>query len=325
MKRKYNNPYINNIRRNIIDFLRWKLGHYYEVDFLSNPPDDFVYPRADRDIIQEEPKLEWINHCTFLIEIDGVRILTDPIWSFRCSPFKFFGPKRRHPPARELEELPSIDMVLISHNHYDHLDRDTVDALHILYPDLLWIIPKGVKSWFAKRGIFNVKEVVWWEEFVINMGCDKPEITVVGVPAQHNSGRTCFDINKSLWLGYVVRFTKRFDMPSKHFYFVGDTAYNPYDFKKIGQTFEKIDLCMCPIGTYAPGDFMRTVHSHPEDAVRIHQDVNAELSVGMHWHTFKLSEEPMNRPPYDLFLEMVKRDLNPERFIPLNPGEVINW
>jgi N-acyl-phosphatidylethanolamine-hydrolysing phospholipase D len=157
------------------------------------------------------------------------------------------------------------------------------------------------------------------------MGNGKPEITVVGVPAQHNSGRSLFDMNRSLWLGYVVRLLRPSQKESKHFYFVGDTAYNPYDFKKIGKSFSKIDLCLCPIGTYTPGPFMRTVHSHPQDAVAIHQDVGAELSVGMHWRTFGLAYEPTDRPPYDLFLAMTEQGLNPEKFLPLDPGEVINW
>jgi N-acyl-phosphatidylethanolamine-hydrolysing phospholipase D len=243
----------------------------------------------------------------------------------RCSPFQWIGPKRRHLPSRQLDKLPQIDIVLISHNHYDHLDKETVEFLHILYPDILWIVPKGVKSWFSRMGIHRVKELSWWEEDTIKLGKGKPEITIAGVPAQHNSGRTLFDMNRSLWLGYVLRFAREFREEAKYCYFVGDTAYNPYDFKKIGRTFPKIDLCLCPIGTYAPGTFMRTVHSHPKDAVAIHQDVGALLSVAMHWRTFKLSEEPLNRPPYDLFLEMVRRGLNPEKFLPLDPGEVINW
>lgn len=325
MKPKYKNPYIRNIRRSLLEFLRWRWGHYIDLHFTEEPPEDFAYPKPIKELNEEDPKVEWINHSTFLIEVDGTTLLTDPIWSSRCSPLNFIGPKRLHPPSRALEELPPIDIVLISHNHYDHLDKATVKKLHKLYPNILWIVPQGVKKWFSKRGINNVKELSWWEEYTIGRGAKHPEITIVGVPAQHNSGRTPFDMDRSLWLGYVVRFARRKERPVKHFYFVGDTAYNNYDFKKIGRAFPNIDLCLCPIGTYAPGGFMRTVHSHPEDSVNIHQDVNATLSVGMHWKTFKLSDEPMSRPPYDLFIEMISRNLNPERFLPLDPGEVINW
>jgi len=215
--------------------------------------------------------------------------------------------------------------VLISHNHYDHLDKKTVKLLHRYQPDILWIVPKGLKTWFKRRGVHNVKELSWWEEFVIDHGIDKVHLTITGVPSQHNSGRTLFDTNRSLWLGYVVRFTSSSKGKSKHCYFVGDTAYNPYDFKKIGKVFPSIDLCLCPIGTYAPGPFMRTVHSSPEDAVAIHQDVNAKFSLAMHWRTFQLAFEPLSRPPYDLYLAMKQKGLNPEKFIPLNPGERVNW
>lgn len=325
MKRKYVNPYIKDLKRSPLDFLKWQLGHYHDKAALQPPPEDFRYPKPDLSLQKDQPKVEWVNHCTFLLEVDGVHILTDPIWSERCSPLAFFGPRRKHEPSREIEQIPAVDIVLISHNHYDHLDRRTVRMLHTLYPDIQWIVPAGLKKWFQKQGIVKVKELIWWEEITITLDRKAPEVTIVGVPAQHNSGRTPFDMNRSLWLGYVVRFTKRFRMPNKHFYFVGDTAYNPYDFKKIGAAFPNIDLCMCPIGTYFPERFMRTVHSSPEDAVNIHQDVNAALSVGMHWKTFRLSEEPSMRPPYDLYCVMKERNLNPSRFLPLDPGEMINW
>jgi N-acyl-phosphatidylethanolamine-hydrolysing phospholipase D len=322
--KKFKNPYISNIRRTLWHFLKWQWGHYDDLLPIIKEPEDFTYPFPNKDLNKNDPRVIWINHCTFLIDIDGVKFLTDPIWAKRCSPLSFFGPKRRHEPAIGLKDLPKIDVVLISHNHYDHLDASTVKALNKRFPEIQWIVPKGLSSWFEKRGIKKVKELSWWEESAIQLENKELEFYVSATPTQHHSGRGIFDANKSLWVGFVVR-AKRKNEGLKSFYFVGDTAYNQYDFKKIGEVFPSIDLCLCPIGTYKPGRFMRTVHSSPDDAVKIHQDVNAKLSVGMHWKTFKLSEEGLNRPPYDLYLAMKKVNLNLEQFLPLEPGVEINW
>lgn len=324
VKGRFSNPYIGNIRRNVWHFLRWHWGHYEDLLPAAAPPKEFSYPLPDFSYNNLKPKVMWVNHCTFLIEIDGVRILTDPIWGRRCSPFSFIGPKRRHEPSISIEKLPEIDMVLLSHNHYDHLDASTVRALYKRFPQIMWFVPAGLGKWFNKRRISNVKELRWWEETLFKLPHKEAKLWISSVPAQHHSGRGLFDANKSLWMGFVVKAVRE-QKENKSFYFVGDTAYNPFDFKKIGELFPKIDLCLCPIGTYKPGRFMRTVHSSPEDAVQIHQDVKSELSIGMHWKTFKLSEEDLNRPPYDLYLAMKKYNLNLETFLPLEPGIEINW
>ena len=324
IKRKYANPYIRNIRRSFWHFLKWQWGHYNDLLPIAPPPSDFSYPIPANEVKSSEPKVMWINHSTFLIEIDGVRILTDPIWAKRCSPFSFVGPKRRHAPPMSIKDLPEIDAVLISHNHYDHLDLFTVKSLHKKFPHIHWFVPAGVGEWFEKRGIHLVKELRWWEETFLHLPQKGAKFWISSVPAQHHSGRGLFDGNKTLWMGFVVK-ALREGRENKSFYFVGDTAYNNFDFKKIGDVFSKIDLCLCPIGTYKPGRFMRTVHASPEDAVKIHQDVKAKLSIGMHWKTFKLSDEGLKRPPYDLYLAMQKYNLNLEKFLPLEPGIEINW
>ncbi len=324
IKRRYTNPYIGNIRRSPWHFLRWQWGHYDDVLPIVAPPEDFSYPIPNVELKADEPKVVWVNHSTFMVEIDGVRILTDPIWAKRCSPLSFFGPKRRHEPSISIDKLPEIDAVLISHNHYDHLDVTTVKALHKRFPQIKWFVPAGVAKWFEIRGIRNVKELRWWEETFLHIPSKMVKLWISAVPAQHHSGRGLFDANQSLWMGFVVK-ALRDQKDSKSFYFVGDTAYNKYDFKKIVEIFPKIDLCLCPIGTYTPSRFMRTVHSSPEDAVLIHQDVKSALSIGMHWKTFKLSDEGLLRPPYDLYLAMKKYNLTLEKFLPLEPGVEINW
>lgn len=324
IKKRYSNPYIGNIRRSLWHFLRWQWGHYDDALPIAAPPKDFSYPIPTKEIKLDEPKVVWVNHSTFMIEIDGVRILTDPIWAKRCSPISFIGPKRSHEPYLSLDKLPEIDAVLISHNHYDHLDAQSVKALNKRFPHIKWFVPVGLGKWFEKRGVNHVKELRWWEETFLHIPSKAAKFWISSVPAQHHSGRGLFDANQSLWMGFVVK-ALRNGKENKCFYFVGDTAYNKYDFKKIGELFPKIDLCLCPIGTYKPSRFMLTVHSSPEDAVLIHQDVKSALSIGMHWKTFKLSDEGLSRPPYDLYLAMKKYNLTLEKFLPLEPGIEINW
>ena len=164
----------------------------------------------------------------------------------------------------------------------------------------------------------------WWESTVINVNDQLPDIKITAVPSQHYSGRGVFDRQKSLWVGWVVEVDLEYSRKKK-FYFVGDTGYNAHTFKEIGGVFSFFDLAMIPIGTYVPQDFMKTVHIGPPDSVRIHQEVNSSLSLGMHWKTFRLSSEDMALPPYELYLEMHRAGVSPETFLPINPGIAINW
>ncbi len=317
MKHRYTNPYIRNIRRGITDFIAWLLGVYRSSKNRKSVPSHFSYPNVKGSYDKKFPSLCWVGHCTFLIEVEGVVFLTDPIWNDRCSPFPFLGPKRRHPPGISFDEIPSIDLILISHNHYDHLDEFTVREISRRFPYCKWLVPSGVGQWFLRRGIKNVKEMLWWQQEGIKGLSAGVKITAV--PAQHNSGRGLFDMNRSLWVGFVV------EVGLKTWYFVGDTAYNKYDFINIGKHFSNIDLSLIPIGTYEPSRFMRTVHSSPSDAARIHRDVGTKKSVAMHWNTFRLSGESMERPPFDLYHELDACNIKHENFHVLHPGQVINW
>lgn len=327
--RRFINPHIQNIRRGLWDVILWKTGYYddpHEVPLLQKAPASFTYPLPPAPFNPELPSAMWINHSTTLIQIDGINILTDPIWSDRCSPFSFLGPKRRHEPSVKLEELPIIDYVLISHNHYDHLDRKSVLALHALYPEITWFVPTGVKRWFTKLGISQVIECAWWEEgFVVSKRNPEVSLRATAVPAQHFSGRGGTDLNRTLWAGWVVEVHRAEGKALKRLYFVGDTGYNPYDFKQIGEHWKEMDLSLIPIGTYVPKAFMSPVHIGPVDSVKIHSEVHSKLSLGIHWKTFNLSDEASNRPPYDLFLEMQKAGLDPRTFLGLEPGTPINW
>ncbi|HSW73469.1 MAG TPA: MBL fold metallo-hydrolase [Chlamydiales bacterium] len=314
---KFSNTYIQNVKRSLWNFLLWMMG-YYRADRHVMLPTDFQYPLPAGSFNPNQASAVWIGHSTYLLQFDGISILTDPIWSKRCSPLKFIGPKRKQAPAFSLDTLPKINIVLISHNHYDHLDRATVMKLNRDHPGILWIVPKGLKSWFEKRKIKNVYEIGWHES--LELQNDGRKIEISGVPTQHFSGRTLRDLNKTGWNGYVVKIT---GSPTKTFYFVGDTGYNEYDFKEIGKKFPSIDLSLIPIGAYSPREFMKHVHVSPEEAVIIHEEVGSKLSLATHWKTFHLSEEPLLQPPFDLHLAMKKKGLS--NFYAVEPGYYVNW
>jgi len=314
-KGRFVNPHIHNIRRKRRDFFLWMVGFYRDYPF-EKAPRGFSYPVPELTFDDTKPTASWMGHSTYLISVGGKNILTDPIWSRWCSPVPLTGPRRKRPAPIPLSKLPKIDYVLISHDHYDHLDRPTVDRLHALFTDILWVVPTGVKKWFESRGIKNVAELSWWEEIHADSA-----FRITCVPSQHFSGRLTKNLNRTLWGGYVVESL----LLDKVLYFVGDTGYNKYHFKEIGEAFPKIDLSLIPIGSYSPRKFMAPVHIEPKDAVKIHLDVNSKLSLGMHWKTFRLSEEPMDQPPFDLLRAMKKKNLDPHTFLAVNPGQKINW
>ncbi|MBN4066478.1 MBL fold metallo-hydrolase [Simkania negevensis] len=301
----------------------WYLGYYKEEHPFSAVPADFEYPNPKQAISNDKPSLLWLNHSSFFVTYNKIGFLTDPIWNERCSPFHFVGPKRRHPPPLPLSQLPCLDFVLISHNHYDHLDRWTVEQLSDHHPDAVWVVPLGLKSWLRKWGVKNVVELDWWERVEYSRSCGMG-CSISAVPAQHYSGRSLFDFNQSLWAGWVVELFCR-DNEVKRFYYAGDTGYNAKDFKRVGEQFGEIDLSLIPIGVYSPKKFMRPIHVEPEEAVLIHQDVNSKLSVAAHWKTFKLSDESPQQPPYDLYRVLENKNIPHRTFRVLDPGQWINW
>ena len=188
-------------------------------------------------------------------------------------------------PPLALDELPHIDLVVISHNHYDHLDHKTVQGLNLQSGAApRFYVPLALAPWFNKRGIDDVVELDWWD------GRQHGELSIHFVPAQHWSARTRLDRNKTLWGGWMI------EHRDFRFYFAGDTGYSQ-DFKDIAERFAPIDIAAIPIGAYEPRWFMKTQHVNPAEAVRIHQDLGARYSIGMHWGTFILTDEPIDEPP----------------------------
>ena len=250
----------------------------------------------------------WIGHSTFVIKVDDLTILTDPVFSNRASPFRRFGPQRLIPPSIDLEKLPKIDVVTISHNHYDHLDIRSLKKLSQLNPELIFLIPKGDIDIFTKRKIKNVKEFSWWDDIEIN------DFTFTFTPVQHWSARGLFDRNESLWGGWFIQ-TNKFSI-----FHAGDTGYSN-DFIKTRETLGSPKYAFIPIGAYDPEWFMSESHVNPEDAIKIMEDLEAERSFGMHWGTFTLTAEDTLEPPERL--KQALQNSNLENFDILVPGEVI--
>lgn len=309
---RFKNPHVCGMQRGFFEVLLWLLGYYHRPDECLEPPAGFYF---SEQIYQDDEKLtvKWVTHSTFLIQLDGKTILTDPIWSERASPVQFIGPKRHVLPTISLDELPVVDIVLISHNHYDHLDLHTCRELKKRFPEIRFLVPYGVKSWFQKNVCRQfVEEFVWWENRLF------VDLSFTCVPAQHFSGRTLFDRNKTLWCGWVVQSKNRC------LYFAGDTGYNPVDFCEIGKKFPSIDVSLIPIGAYAPREFMKPVHVNPSDAVQIHLDVGSKRSIGCHFGTFRLSDETLKCPLYDLHLALKDKNIDASCFQVLKTGRERN-
>jgi L-ascorbate metabolism protein UlaG (beta-lactamase superfamily) len=266
------------------------------------PPDLEKIKHPDPTKIQ----ITWVGHSTFLIQVAGINIITDPIWSERASPIPWLGPKRHARPGITLADLPKIDVVLISHTHYDHLDRPTIKKLGAV-PH--FILPPNVASWFAQLGITNTTELLWWSDKEIS------HIKITAVPANHWSKRNLFGTSDAGWSGYMI------ESPAGAIYFAGDTGYHEEYFKAIGKKFSRIDVGLIPIGAYYPEWIFGRYYVNPNEAVKVHQEVGAQKSIGMHWGTFKLTEEPMAEPPVLLATEAAAAGLDGDEFTAMKIGE----
>ncbi len=273
-----------------------------------------IVGEVDRALIDSPastPRVTWIGHATALVQYDGISYLTDPHLTDYPFYYQFFVEPRYTPPALSFEEMPSVDFVVISHNHYDSLDHRTVDKFG---DSVVWYVPLGLREWFLDRGISpeRVIELDWWDSHVYR---DSVEITFV--PAQHWSRRTAWDTNRSLWGGWAVR------MGDFNSYFAGDTGYHDSYFRDIGSRLGPFRLAMIPIGAYAPRYFMASAHVDPTEAVDIHVQVRAEQSLPIHWGTFQLTIEPILEPARLLRDEMKRRGLALEQFEPVKIGDTL--
>lgn len=268
------------------------------------------------------PTTTWIGHATALVQAGGLQVLTDPVFSERASPVSWAGPKRHQAPGVALQDLPPIDAVVISHSHYDHLDKPSLLQLYARSQQqghaTAFLVPLGLKELLARWGIaVGVQELDWWQS--VRVGSTDFFLT----PVQHWSARGLFDRNHTLWGGWAVF------GPDLHWYFAGDTGYSP-DFVQTRQHFAErqsaglgggFDLALLPVGAYEPRWFMQHQHVNPAEAVRMHQDLGARRSIGVHWGTFELTDEPLDQPPRDLRAARDAAGLAPGAFSVLAVGE----
>lgn len=252
-------------------------------------------------------RITFVNHATLLIQIEGLNLLTDAQWSNRASPVSWLGPKRHHAPGIAFDDLPPIDAVLLSHNHYDHMDLPTLRRLVAAHHPKV-IAPLANQPFLSSRHIDSF-DLDWWQSQALNA-----TVSVTAVPAQHFSARSVNDRNRALWGGFVIK------GQSQSVYFAGDTGYAPH-FKEIGRRFPDLTVALIPIGAYRPQWFMSPMHVSPEEAVQAQVDLRARAMIPMHYGTFKLSEEGINDPVTDLEAELKRRGPSAPKVFILRPGE----
>lgn len=273
-------------RKTYLSFIWRMIGYNREIVEI---PDGHVIDQSTAAIQMrklqktDDDCLTWLGQACFLIRLNGKTILTDPYLSSHASPSTLAGPKRFVPPGLKLEDIPPIDYLVLSHNHYDHLDARTIRALQGK-ADITVIVPLRLGGYFKKRGFGRVIEMDWWDCFEEN------GITIHALPSQHWSKRTAFDRNKTLWASFSFKTQKT------SLYFTGDTGYAPL-FKDIGRDYGPFDYTLVGIGAYEPRAIMKAHHTTPEEAVDIAQDVTAKTMIAMHWGTVRLTDEPLFEPP----------------------------
>jgi L-ascorbate metabolism protein UlaG (beta-lactamase superfamily) len=265
------------------------------------------YP-APAEITEGEVGVTFIGHSSFLLRLPGLNVLTDPVFSKRCSPVRFAGPSRVRAPGLALADLPRIDILLLSHNHYDHCDLASLSKLRKRFPAMRIVTGLGNASWLAAKRVKGATELDWWQAEALG------ETRVTAVPARHFAARTLWDRNRTLWVGFVL------EHRGAKVYFAGDTGYTKY-FKEIAARLGPPDLALLPIGAYEPRWFMGPVHMNPADAVLAFADLGAKQAVGMHFGTFQLTAEAIDAPEAALAEAKAAAGLPDTAFVTLDCGQ----
>ncbi len=286
------------------DLIRWMTnrqpGYWPEYVHVDPAP-----PQQQR---VEDLRITFVNHSTMLIQMNGLNVLTDPVWSERISPVNWVGPKRHRPVGIRFEDLPPIDLILLSHNHYDHLDAPTMIRLAETHKSRLYTT-LGNNAYLETIGIHKAVDMDWWDEVSLGGG-----FTLTCVPAWHFSNRGLFDRNTTLWGGFVLQ------GPGGTVYFAGDTGFGPF-FHDIARKFPEIRLALLPIGAYRPRWFMSPVHMGPDEAVETHLILKPHRSVGIHFGTFAQADDGDTEPVELLNETLDRKGIARDRFRALANGE----
>lgn len=288
---RFRNPWPDAEPRSLKALFRW-----WRDRMRNRPPDrakDPAFPRmepafATPRAAPDQLTITWIGHSVLLLQIGGKNVLTDPQFGKRASPVSFAGPARWVAPGVALDALPPIDLVLLSHNHYDHLDIGSVQAIARRWPEAPWVVPLKLGTFLLHLGVAHAIELDWWERRAV------AGLEIAATPAQHFSARTPFNRNRTLWCGFTLAAGER------RVFFAGDTGYHP-EFGRIGTELGPFDAALLPVGAYEPAWFMQPIHMNPEEAVRAFGDLTdggaRGVLVPIHWGTFRLTVEPMDEPP----------------------------
>jgi L-ascorbate metabolism protein UlaG (beta-lactamase superfamily) len=291
--------------RSFKDFLRWQRTRQRKLwpEWVENR----ARPALPDVLADGQIALTFINHITFLLQFRGLNVLTDPVYSQRVSPFRSAGPKRVRAPGLAFESLPPIHLVLVTHNHYDHLDIETLLRLEQTHSPR-FVTTLGNRAFLEEFGLRSVDELDWWQSV------EAAGASVTLTPAQHWSSRRPKNRNRTLWGGFVISASNR------QVYFAGDTGYWKH-FREVRERFGRVDLALLPIGAYEPRWFMRDQHMNPDDAVRAHIDLDAKVSVGTHFGCFQLTDEGIDDPPLELAAARERHGVLPAAFQVLETGE----
>lgn len=294
--KKFFNPWGENVAKSLWDVMKWKI-----TSDAKNWEEVAVSEHHELPVVTAaQTSVTWVNHSTFLIRAQGLNILTDPVWSKRTSPFSFVGPKRVQAPGLAWDKLPKIDVVTVSHNHYDHLDLETL--LELEKRDRpLFLVALGDGGWLKKKGLSNVVEKDWWQT------TDVGPATFTFLPAQHWSARWTWDRNESLWGAWGV------EVNGLKIYHAGDTGLGPH-FAQTQERWGSPNIALLPIGAYEPRWFMKPMHMNPTDAVEAMERLGAKQAIGMHFGTFQLTDEAREQPVKDLAEALAKKNIPAAKF-----------